>query len=200
MSDARRFAPATQRNREPILAVLRRVLPAEGVLLEVASGTGEHAAFFAAALPRLIIQPSDADAQNLASIAAWRDHAGLANLRAPLALDATAESWPVERADAVLCVNMIHIAPWEACVGLVAGAARLLLPGHPLVLYGPFRRGGRHTSPSNEAFDASLRAEDPAWGVRDVDEVDVVAAAAGLQQSELIDMPSNNLCVVLRRR
>jgi len=200
MSDARRFAPATQRNREPILAVLRRVLPAEGVLLEVASGTGEHAAFFAAALPRLIIQPSDADAQNLASIAAWRDHAGLANLRAPLALDATAESWPVERADAVLCVNMIHIAPWEACVGLVAGAARLLLPGHPLVLYGPFRRGGRHTSPSNEAFDASLRAEDPAWGVRDVDEVDVVAAAAGLHQSELIDMPSNNLCVVLRRR
>jgi len=200
MSDARRFAPATQRNREPILAVLRRVLPAEGVLLEVASGTGEHAAFFAAALPRLIIQPSDADAQNLASIAAWRDHAGLANLRAPLALDATAERWPVERADAVLCVNMIHIAPWEACVGLVAGAARLLLPGNPLVLYGPFRRGGRHTSPSNEAFDASLRAEDPAWGVRDVDEVDVVAAAAGLQQSELIDMPSNNLCVVLRRR
>ena len=200
MSDARRFAPATQRNREPILAVLRRVLPAEGVLLEVASGTGEHAAFFAAALPRLIIQPSDAEAQNLASIAAWRDHAGLANLRAPLALDATAERWPVERADAVLCVNMIHIAPWEACVGLVAGAARLLLPGHPLVLYGPFRRGGRHTSPSNEAFDASLRAEDPAWGVRDVDEVDVVAAAAGLQQSELIDMPSNNLCVVLRRR
>jgi len=200
MSDARRFAPATQRNREPILAVLRRVLPAEGVLLEVASGTGEHAAFFAAALPRLIIQPSDAEAQNLASIAAWRDHAGLANLRAPLALDATAESWPVERADAVLCVNMIHIAPWEACVGLVAGAARLLLPGNPLVLYGPFRRGGRHTSPSNEAFDASLRAEDPAWGVRDVDEVDVVAAAAGLQQSELIDMPSNNLCVVLRRR
>ena len=200
MSDARRFAPATQRNREPILAVLRRVLPAEGVLLEVASGTGEHAAFFAAALPRLIIQPSDAEAQNLASIAAWRDHAGLANLRAPLALDATVESWPVERADAVLCVNMIHIAPWEACVGLVAGAARLLLPGHPLVLYGPFRRGGRHTSPSNEAFDASLRAEDPAWGVRDVDEVDVVAAAAGLQQSELIDMPSNNLCVVLRRR
>ena len=200
MSDARRFAPATQRNREPILAVLRRVLPAEGVLLEVASGTGEHAAFFAAALPRLIIQPSDADAQNLASIAAWRDHAGLANLRAPLALDATAERWPVERADAVLCVNMIHIAPWEACVGLVAGAARLLLPGNPLVLYGPFRRGGRHTSPSNEAFDASLRAEDPAWGVRDVDEVDVVAAAAGLHQSELIDMPSNNLCVVLRRR
>jgi len=200
MSDARRFAPATQRNREPILAVLRRVLPAEGVLLEVASGTGEHAAFFAAALPRLIIQPSDADAQNLASIAAWRDHAGLANLRAPLALDATAERWAVERADAVLCVNMIHIAPWEACVGLVAGAARVLLPGNPLVLYGPFRRGGRHTSPSNEAFDASLRAEDPAWGVRDVDEVDVVAAAAGLQQSELIDMPSNNLCVVLRRR
>ena len=200
MSDARRFAPATQRNREPILAVLRRVLPAEGVLLEVASGTGEHAAFFAAALPRLIIQPSDAEAQNLASIAAWRDHAGLANLRAPLALDATAESWPVERADAVLCVNMIHIAPWEACVGLVAGAARLLLPGNPLVLYGPFRRGGRHTSPSNEAFDASLRAEDPAWGVRDVDEVDVVAAAAGLHQTELIDMPSNNLCVVLRRR
>ena len=197
MTGARRFAPATQRNREPILAVLRRVLPAEGLLLEVASGTGEHAAFFAAALPRLTFQPSDRDPENLRSITAWREHAALANLREPLALDATAEHWPVERADAVLCVNMIHIAPWAACTGLLDGAARILPSGAPLVLYGPFRRGGRHTSPSNEAFDASLRAQDPAWGVRDID--DVVAAAEGHSLGELVEMPSNNLCVVLRR-
>jgi SAM-dependent methyltransferase len=198
MSDARRFAPATQRNREPIAEVLTRVLPAAGLVLEVASGTGEHAAFFAARLPHLIFQPSDLDAENLASIAAWRDHVALANLRMPVALDAAAARWPVEHADVVLCINMIHIAPWAACRGLLAGAARVLPPGGPLVLYGPFRRGGYHTSASNEAFDASLRARDRSWGVRDADEV--VAAAAGFDLGELVDMPSNNLTVVLRRR
>lgn len=199
MTDTRRFATATQKNREPILAVLRRVLPGEGLLLEVASGSGEHAVFFAAALPGLTVQPSDPDATNRESIAAWRAHARCANVREPVALDATAP-WPITHADAVLCVNMIHIAPWAACLGLVAGAARVLPPGGPLVLYGPFRRGGQHTSPRNEAFDASLRVQDPSWGVRDVDDVQRVAEEAGLLLEEVVEMPSNNLMVVLRRR
>jgi len=195
---SKRSAPATHKNREPILAVLARVLPADGLVLEVASGTGEHAVYFGAALPRLTWQPTDLDPANLASIAAWRDEAGLANVRAPLALDATAAVWPVAAADAVLNVNMIHIAPWAACEGLLAGAARVLSAGAPLLLYGPFRRGGRHVSERNAAFDAALRAQDAAWGVRDVDEV--VAAAAGFELGELVEMPSNNLTVVLRRR
>jgi hypothetical protein len=165
----------------------------------VASGTGEHAACFAAALPHLTFQPSDPDEAHRASIAAWRDHAALPNLRPPLALDATEEPWPLDRADAVLCVNMIHIAPWAACERLVAGAARVLPAGGPLILYGPFRRGGAHTSASNAAFDASLRAQDPAWGVRDLDDVRRVAEARGLTLDEAVDMPSNNLTVVFRR-
>lgn len=195
MTDARRHARATGVNREPILAVLRRVLPESGLVLEVASGTGEHAPFFAAALPGLTFQPTDADPTQLASIAAWRE--GASNVLPPLALDAAAPTWPVDRADAVLCVNMIHIAPWAAALGLFAGAARVLPPGGPLVLYGPFKRGGRHLSERNAAFDDSLRAQDPAWGVRDVD--DVVAAAAGLALDETVDMPSNNLMLILRR-
>ena len=198
--DARRSAPAALRNREPILGVLARVLPATGLVLEVASGSGEHALYFASQLPSLVWQPSDPDAGNRASIAAWRDEAALANLRPPLALDATAPDWPLARADAMVNINMIHIAPWAACLGLMAGAARLLPAGAPLVLYGPFRRGGRHTAASNEAFDAMLRAEDAAWGVRDLDEVARVAAAAGLPLDDIVDMPSNNLCLVFRRR
>ncbi|MGZ3426872.1 MAG: DUF938 domain-containing protein [Polyangia bacterium] len=197
--DARRSAPATQRNREPILGVLARVLPPVGLVLEVASGTGEHALFFAGKLPGLQWQPSDLDEGNRASIAAWRDQAALPNLRPPIALDATWERWPVERADAMVSINMIHIAPWAACAGLMRGAARLLPAGAPLVLYGPFRRGGRHTAPSNEAFDRGLRAQDAAWGVRDLDEVVRVAAAAGLTLDEVVEMPSNNLSVVFRR-
>ncbi len=199
VEDERRFAAATLRNREPILAVLARVLPAEGVVLEVASGTGEHAVFFAEALPRLVFQPSDPEARNRASIAAWRGHAGAGNVREPVHLEADAPRWPVGHADAVLCINMIHIAPWGACQGLVAGAARVLPAGGPLVLYGPFQRDGRHTSPSNAAFDASLRAQDPRWGVRDLDEVRRAAEGVGLALDELVDMPSNNLTVVFRR-
>jgi hypothetical protein len=197
--DARRSAPATQRNREPILAVLARVLPSAGLVLEVASGTGEHACFFASKLVGLEWQPSDPDDGNRASIAAWRDEAALPNLRAPLALDATAERWPVERADALININMIHIAPWAACEGLVRGAARVLSPGAPLVLYGPFRRGGRHTAPSNDAFDRGLRAQNATWGVRDLDEVTRAAAAQGLALDEFVEMPSNNLTVIFRR-
>ena len=199
MSDARRYAPAAASNREPILEVLARILPASGLVLEVASGSGEHAVFFAARLPHLVFQPTDPDPPNRASIAAWRDHAAPGNVRPPLALDATEERWPIAHADAVLCINMIHIAPWDACLGLLAGAARVLPAGGALVLYGPFRRGGRHTSPSNEAFDASLRAQDPAWGVRDLDDVAAAGAPRGLALDDAIDMPSNNLTVVLRR-
>jgi hypothetical protein len=199
MSDARRYAAAVQRNREPILAVLARVLPPTGVVLEVASGTGEHAAFFARELLRLVWQPSDPDDECRASIAAWRAHETLPNLLPPLALDATVEPWPIARADALVNINMIHIAPFTACEGLVRGAARLLAAGAPLVLYGPFARGGHHTAPSNEAFDRGLRARNPAWGVRDLDDVTRVATAAGLTLDETVDMPANNLTVIFRR-
>ncbi|MCW5889019.1 MAG: DUF938 domain-containing protein [bacterium] len=193
-----RHAPATTRNRDPLLAVLRRLLPPAGTVVEIASGTGEHAAWFAAALPGLVWQPSDPDPEARASVAAWCD--GLANVRPPLALDARApDTWPVAAADALLCVNMIHIAPWAACEGLVAGAGRLLPAGAPLVLYGPYRVGGAHTAPSNAAFDADLRARNPAWGVRDLDDVVAAAAPHGLRLEETVAMPANNLTVVLRR-
>jgi hypothetical protein len=196
MTDARREAPAVARNRDAILAVLRGILPARGLLLEVASGSGEHALHFAPAFPELVFQPSDPDPEARASIDAWC--AGVANIRAALALDAAAADWPLDRADAVLCINMIHIAPWAACLGLLRGAARLLPPGAPLVLYGPFKRGGAHTAPSNEAFDESLRARDPEWGVRDLEAV-AAAAAADFAPPAVMEMPANNLTVAFRR-
>jgi hypothetical protein len=197
-ASARRHAPATLRNREPLLAVLHRVLPATGLVVEVASGTGEHAAYFAAALPGVTWQPTDADPGARASIAAWC--ADVANARAPLPLDARApDAWPLARADAMLCVNMIHIAPWAACEGLLAGAGRVLPARAPLVLYGPYRVGGVHTAPSNAAFDAGLRAQDPSWGVRDLETVLAAAATHGLRHDETVAMPANNLTVVLRR-
>jgi hypothetical protein len=159
MTDARREAPAVARNRDAILDVLRGILPARGVLLEVASGSGEHALHFAPAFPGLTFQPSDPDPDARASIDAWC--AGVPNIRPALALDAAAPDWPVARAEAVLCINMIHISPWASCEGLLRGATRVLPPGAPLILYGPFKRGGAHTAPSNEAFDADLRARDP---------------------------------------
>jgi hypothetical protein len=195
MTDARREAPAVARNRDAILAVLRGILPARGLLLEVASGSGEHALHFAAALPGLIFQPSDPEPDARASIDAWC--AGVANIRPAVALDAAAPDWPVDRADALLCINMIHIAPWAACEGLLRGAARILPPGAPLVLYGPFRRGGAHTAPSNAEFDESLCARDPSWGVRDLEAV--AAAATGFGPPEIHPMPANNLTVAFRR-
>jgi len=197
MTNPRLDAPATARNREPILTVLRRVLPPAGVVLEIASGTGQHAAFFAAALPGVEWQPSDPDPAHRASVAAWT--AEVPNVRAPLDLDATRHLWPLARADAVLCVNMIHIAPWQACLGLLEGAAGVLPAGAPLVLYGPYRRGGAHTAPSNAAFDADLRARNPAWGVRDLEAVQAAAADAGFALAEVVEMPANNLTVVFRR-
>jgi SAM-dependent methyltransferase len=193
-------APATARNRDPILAVLRRVLPARGTVLEVASGTGEHAVHFAAALPGLTWQPSDPDPQARRSIAAWREASGLPNVLPPLPLDVAGPDWPAMQADAIVCINMIHIAPWRAAEGLVAGAARVLPPRGVLFLYGPYKEGGRHTAPSNEAFDADLRARDPEWGVRDLDDVKVLAARHGFDFTERVAMPANNLSVVFRRR
>ncbi|MBP0444492.1 DUF938 domain-containing protein [Roseomonas sp. SSH11] len=193
--DARRHAPAAARNREPILAVLREALPEKGVVLEVASGTGEHARHFAEALPGLTFQPSDPDPAARASIDAWG--AGVANIRPALALDAVGE-WPALAADAILCINMIHIAPWAACLGLFRGAAARLAPGAPLILYGPYRRGGRHTAPSNAAFDEDLRARDPSWGVRDLEAVAELAAARGFGPPQVHEMPANNLLLVFR--
>jgi SAM-dependent methyltransferase len=198
--DARLYAPAVARNRAPLLAVLREHLPAAGLVLEVASGSGEHAAFFAAALPHLAWQPSDPDPRALDSIAAFRAASGAPNLLPPLRLDAEASDWPVLRADAVLCINMIHIAPWTAAIGLIAGAARLLPQDGLLCLYGPFMEKGRHTAPSNAAFDADLRARDPRWGVRDLDAVAELARRHGLALGQTIAMPANNRSVLFRRR
>jgi SAM-dependent methyltransferase len=199
MSDARLYAPATARNRDPILAVLERSLPARGLVLEVASGTGEHAVHFAARLSALVFQPSDPDAAARASIDRWVAAAGLGNVRPALDLDAAAGGWPVDEADAVLCINMIHIAPWRAAAGLVRNAARILPPGGILFLYGPYKRSGRHTAPSNAAFDASLRAADPRWGVRDLEAVAALAAASGFSAPVIEEMPANNLSLVFRR-
>jgi hypothetical protein len=198
--DSRRRAPATERNRAPILAVLARILPDSGTVLEIASGTGEHVVHFATAFPALRWQPSDPDASARASIAAWRDASGLDNVAAPIALDAATPPWPIDAAAAVLAINMIHIAPWAAACGLVSGAGRLLPGGTPLYLYGPFRRDGHAFAESNTAFDRSLRDRDPAWGVRRLEAVAEIAAAAGFDLSDIIEMPANNLSVVFRRR
>lgn len=204
-SDRRQHAPATERNRAPILAVLARVLPPRGVVLEVASGTGQHAVAFAAALPGVTWQPSDGDPAALDSIRAWAAEAALPNLAEPLHLDAAApQDWPLARADAVVCINMIHIAPWDACRGLMRGAGRALAGRAPdgggvLVLYGPYRRDGAHTAPSNAAFDDWLKARDPRYGVRDLEAVTAEAAAHGLSLEEIVDMPANNFTLVFRR-
>jgi hypothetical protein len=194
-----RQAPAAERNKAAILDVLRQVLPDRGLVLEIASGTGQHVVHFARALPALCWQPTDPDAALRESIAAHVAASGLENVSAPLALDARDGRWPINRADAVVCINMIHIAPWSAAEGLVLGASHLLGAGAPLVLYGPFRQGGRHTAPSNEAFDASLRQRDPEWGVRDLDDVTVLARQHGFEPGQAVAMPANNLTVVFAR-
>ncbi len=199
-ADARQRSPSSARNREPILAVLRRALPPTGVVLEIASGSGEHAVHFARALPSLLWQPSDPDPDARASIAAWRAAEGTENLLPPLDLDAAHPPWTLARAEAVVCCNMIHIAPWAATEGLLAGAGTVLAPGSILFLYGPFMRGGAHTAPSNAEFDASLRARNPAWGVRDLEHVAASAGAAGLALRDTIGMPANNLSVIFERQ
>ena len=181
--------------------MLRRVLPERGRVVEIASGSGEHAVAFAERLPGLDFQPSDPDPEARASIDAWRAAAGLPNLLPALALDVHERPWPLDAdPDAVLCANLIHIAPWSACLALLEGAAERLGPGAPLVLYGPYREGGCHTAPSNEAFDRSLRERDPRWGVRDLEAVRDEARARGLELEEVVTMPANNRTLVLRRR
>nr|WP_070155362.1 DUF938 domain-containing protein [Sphingobium phenoxybenzoativorans] len=196
----KRYAPATLRNRDAIVEVLRAILPDRGLVLEVASGSGEHAVHFARAFPALDWQPSDPDPAALASIAAWSGEAGLANLRSPLKIDASTGIWQVDRADAVLCINMIHISPWAATAGLMRGAGAVLPPGGVLYLYGPFIRTGVPTAPSNMDFDQSLRERDPAWGLRDLDAVIGIATEVGLACVTVVDMPANNLSVMFRRK
>jgi hypothetical protein len=217
--DARRYASATERNREPILAVLQRVLPTTGTMLEVSSGTGEHAVFFAPRLAPRQWLPSDLNPEARHSIAAWQEAAPADNLHPPLALNAAAPRWPVDSQPsdsqpaedlppaldlqrhpitALVNINMIHISPWAACLGLMAGAGRILPSGGVLYLYGPYKQGGQHTAPSNAAFDASLQAQNPQWGVRDLETVVAAAEAEGLALVETVAMPANNLSVVFR--
>ena len=198
--DARLQAPATRRNREPIAEALAGWLPDGGRLLELASGTGEHAVYLAARFPALIWQPSDPEPAHRRSIEAYRRIEGTENLRAPLDIDVTRSDWPLRAAvDAMFCCNMIHIAPWAVAEGLFAGAGRYLKAGGGLFLYGPFKRGGAHTAPSNAAFDASLRAQDPAWGLRDLEAVTALAVTAGLAAPQVREMPANNLSLWFAR-
>lgn len=196
---AKRHAPATLRNRDAIAAVLADWLPPAGTVLEVASGSGEHIVHFAEAFPDLGWQPSDPDPDALTSIAAWSRDAGRANVAAPLMLDAASSDWPLAAADAVLCINMVHISPWSATLGLFAGAARLLPVDAPLILYGPYVEAAVPTADSNLAFDASLRARNPAWGLRDTGDVKGAALRAGFAFAERRAMPANNLMLLFRK-
>jgi hypothetical protein len=201
VSDGRRFAPAAARNREPICDVLNDVLPATGLVLEIASGTGEHCVHFAERFPSLRFQPSDPDPDSRASIEAWRLHSGLSNVASPLPLDVLDPEWvdAVPDLAALVCINMVHISPWSATLGLLTGAARRLGIGRALYLYGPYRRDGCHTADSNAVFDESLRARHPGWGVRDLESVQGAAARLGFTTDAVVEMPANNLSVVLRR-
>ena len=194
------FAPAAERNRGPILEVLRRVLPRSGTVVEIASGTGQHTAFFSEHLSDLCWQPTDASPEALQSISAWATDAARSNFLAPIELDVLWPTWPVTAADAVLCINMIHISPWEATEALFVGAQRLLPSGSPLVTYGPYRVHGEHTAPSNAAFDRSLRSRNPRWGVRDVDDLVELGDRTGFALLEQVPMPANNMTLLWARR
>lgn len=191
--------PAPERNKQPILSVLQRVLPASGALLELASGTGQHAIYFAEQLPSWTFQPSDLDPANLASIASWVRESNLPNLREPLRIDVCDDDWGVERVDAIYNANLIHIAPWAAAIGLLRGAGRSLSAAGRLVLYGPFRIAGQHTAPSNQSFDEGLKQREPSWGVRDLEQVVSLADQHGLTLLERVEMPANNQALVLGR-
>jgi len=204
LEDRRLHAPAAARNRDAILDILRGVLPAKGTVLEIASGSGEHVVHFAHALPALRFQPSDPSPDALASIAAWVAESGAPNILPPLQIDAAAADWPASLAqehapDAILCINMIHIAPWSAAQGLVRHAGALLRPGAPLILYGPFRRAGHPLEPGNAAFDESLRERNPEWGLRDLSEIGALAREVGFTTPEIMPMPANNFSIIFRR-
>jgi hypothetical protein len=199
IAGARRSAPAALRNRQPIAEVLEEWLPDRGLVLEIASGTGEHAVHFADRFPQLEWQPSDVHPDALASIRAWRAEAGLPNLREPLTIDASSASWPIDAADAVLSINMVHISPWASALGLLNGAARILPAGAPLILYGPWLKDDVPTAPSNLAFDSDLKRRDPAWGLRRVEDFATAADGRGLRLMETRAMPANNMMLLLRR-
>ena len=206
LPDARQFAPATQRNQEPILTVLLEVLPPTGTVLEISSGTGEHSVFFAPRLQPRQWLPSDLNAEARASIAAWQTDRPTDNLHPPIALDTREPCWLVEQSlklpsiQAIVNINMIHIAPWSACLGLISGADRILPPGGILYLYGPFKRDGQHTAPSNKAFDDSLKQRNAEWGVRDLEKVVAIAQAHHLSLTQVYEMPANNLSIVFRKQ
>lgn len=197
--DERRSAPSALRNRDPILEVLRRILPPTGQVLEIASGTGEHVIYFARHLPSLIWQPSDPSTEARASITAWLEAERPPNIRAPVDLDASSLLWPIEQAGAVIAINLVHISPWSVMLGLAQGAGRSLPRGGVLFLYGPYRRTGYPFAPSNKAFDADLRSRNPEWGIRDLDEVATACEAAGLRLADVIEMPANNLSLVFAK-
>jgi len=199
MTDHRQYAPATLRNRDFILDVLRDVLPTTGVILEIASGSGEHIAHFASYFPALVFQPSDPEPDALLSVAAWVKAARVTNVRAPITLDASESLWPIASADGIICINMVHISPWDATVGLIRGAAAILPPGSPLYLYGPYKRKAFTTAPSNQAFDRNLRDRNQAWGLRDLEAVAAIAQSVGFSVPAVTEMPANNLSVVFRR-
>jgi len=194
----KRHAPAAARNSGPIVQVLAQELPGDGLVLEIASGTGQHAVFFARRFPALTWQPSDADPDALASVEAWRAEAGVGNLRRPITLDAMSSAWPVADADAIVCVNMVHIAPWAATLGLFAGAARILPAGAPLILYGPFIEADVPTTPSNVAFDQGLKERNAASGLRQVEAVDEVSVRHGMIRTARYELPANNIMLVYR--
>jgi hypothetical protein len=199
MIDHRKYAPATVRNRDFILDVLRDVLPMTGVILEIASGSGEHVVHFARNLPSLAFQPSDPEPEALLSVAAWVKAVQVTNVRAPIVLDASQPPWPIASADGIICINMIHISPWDAAVGLISGAAAILPRGSPLYLYGPYKRKGFATAPTNQAFDQNLRDRNPTWGLRDLEAVAAIAQSVGFAVPTVTEMPANNLSVVFRR-
>lgn len=201
VSDLRLYAPAVARNREAIFKVLQRYLPAQGLILEIASGSGEHIGYFAQhCSPELVFQPSDPDAAARASIDAWTEALKMPNIRPAIMLDCLQPEWPVPFADMVICINMIHISPWEATVGLMRGAAQILPSGGVLYLYGPYRVNGEHISPSNEQFDRSLRRQNEDWGVRDLEAVERAALDHGFIEASVEQMPANNLSLVFRRK
>jgi SAM-dependent methyltransferase len=198
-ADGKWFIQAAERNKGPILDILARVLPKQGVVLEVASGTGQHVLHFAKALPGLTWQPSDPDPELRESIALRVKEQQLANVNRPIDLDVTRLPWPLQTADAVVCINMIHVAPWSATLALLEGTKALLATQHVLFLYGAYRRFGQHTSKSNEQFDSDLRAHDPEWGVRDLEAVSAAAASSGFVLAEIVEMPANNFSLVFER-
>jgi hypothetical protein len=198
-SGNRRSAPAALRNREPIAQVLADWLPESGLVLEVASGTGEHVVYFAERFPNLEWQPSDVNSGAIDSIKSWRTEAGLANIREPLVIDSAAPDWPIDRADAVLNINMVHISPWESALGLLDGSERLLAPGAPLILYGPWLSDRIETAPSNLAFDSDLRRRNEEWGLRRIEQFAREAEARNLHFLEQRPMPANNLMILFRK-